>query len=461
MREAATCFPGAIDGETGDLLGAPDMQEASSRFLECFVPAPEPKPAPNQRRKRGVIDGVDSRKLEEAGWGILFAGADEEAEDILEALGDLIAYRKGQAGGLYRQYLGVGGYRAPETVLDFLGRYGAGPGRVDPKLVPYYLLLVGNPEQIPYSFQYGLDHQYAVGRIWFESKDDYRRYAKAVVAAEKAAAARTAKVAFFGPLHDEITGQSNESLLAPLIESVEKNRSCRVRKLLGQEATKEALSGLLHGEERPDFLFTAGHGVFYKAGHPRQQTHQGSLICQGWCAGTPAQPEHVFSADDMNGASLNGLLAFLFACNSAGTPDLGDFAPHDRERRQTSPKPFISNLARRFLERGTLAVVGHVERVWRCSFIWRQTGAQPQPFVETLQRLLKGYPLGHAMEPLSDRFAHLSSCLGQMLEDRYMGIEVDEQAFTDLWTASRDARNYVIVGDPAVRLPPARIMRGG
>lgn len=462
MCEPATRFPGAVDGETGDLIDAPDMQEVASRLMEAFAPTPTPTSGKN---KRGVIDGVDPRKLASAGWGILFAGSDGETEGILEALKDLIEHRKDLAGTLCRQFLGAAGYKAGETALDFLGRHGAGPGKVDPKKVPYYLLLVGNPEQIPYSFQYGLDHQHAVGRIWFgkeHGKDEYegyRRYSAAVVAAEKVAE-RSPRVAFFGPLNDKITQLSNEALLTPLIESLKTKPSYKVRTLLGEDATKEALFGLLNGEERPNFLFTAGHGVFYKAGHPRQQTHQGALVCQGWCAGTPVESQHVFAAEDVNGASLSGLLAFLFACNSAGTPDLDDFASEHREPRQASPRPFVSNLARRFLEQGALAVVGHVERIWRCSFLWRDTGAQPQPFVETLQRLLKGDPLGWAMEPLGDRFAHLSSCLCELLEQSYMGLPVDGQAIAELWTASRDARNYVIVGDPAVRLP-ARVMRGG
>src|SRR5215210_1688063 len=78
MREPATHFPGAVDGETGDLVGAPDMQDVSRRLLESFVPIPAAK------TKRGVIDGVDPKKLSEAGWGILFAGSDGEAKGILE-----------------------------------------------------------------------------------------------------------------------------------------------------------------------------------------------------------------------------------------------------------------------------------------------------------------------------------------------------------------------------------------
>lgn len=460
MHEEMTPFPGGVDALTGEVIREPELEELSRRLLERNRPIAG-------KTKRGTIDGVDASDLAQAGWGILFAESDPRSHEILEALQPLLDHRRTQAGSLYRQYIGPDGYLEGERKLDFLARYGAAPGAVDPKLVPYYLLLVGSPEQIPYGFQYGLDHQHAVGRIFFETPEEYRSYADSVVAAETAPSQPTRNVTFFGPIQDDPTRVSYKSLLAPLISDVQTRwRDCQIRELVGEHATKSALSSVLHGEERPNLLFTAGHGLHYKSGHARQQARQGALVCQDWPGEkVPPEPEHVFAADDVNGARLDGLLAFLFACNSAGTPDRGDFAPEDGELRQASPKPFVSSLSQKLLGRGALAVVGHVERVWRCSFLWRETGAKPQAFMDTLGRLLDGKPLGYAMEPLGARFADLAACLGALLEDCYLGLRDEDKSVVELWTACRDARNYVIVGDPAVRLPaPApkkRVMRGG
>lgn len=455
MPEDSIPYLTGIDGVTGKPVTAPDLDEIARLLRERLLKRP--------RTTREFLG--DPNKLSESGWGVVFAQSDERANAVREALQPLLDHRRSQAGDRFREYRGGGGYIPTESALDFLTRYGTGPGPADPRYVPCYLLLVGSPEQIPYEFQYELDHQRAVGRLHFDRIEDYAEYAKAVVEAEKVARS-SRRVAFFGPRHDRGTEISSDGLLSPLIDSVRGRADCWVRCLVGEGATKKGLKGLLSEGDAPDLLFTAGHGLLYGSGHVRQLSHQGALVCQEWPGKEAPEPDQVFAAEDLNGnASLQGLVTFLFACNSAGAPRLSDFAPNATDLRTVAPRAFVSALAQRLLGKGALAVVGHVEQVWQCSFLWRTAGYQPQVFVETLRRLLDGAPVGWALEPINQRYTDLAASLGQVLQEHFLGLSGREKSIAELWTACRDARNYVIVGDPAVRLPgkpeKKRVMRGG
>jgi hypothetical protein len=447
MRDTSAPFPSGIDASTGQPVPNRDLKEVLVERLQAM-----------KRSRRDVVDGVDPKNLKQAGWGIIVAESDELVYDHLKALEPLLELRKREAGARYKEYLGAAGYRKGEDKLDFLDRHGTGPGRVNPAKVPYYLLLVGNPQHIPYEFQYGLDLHHAVGRIYFERSEEYAAYAEGVVNAAKASKASSLpEIAFFGPRQDSGTRVSNEALLKPLIKSVESKPGYQVRKFLGKTAKKEALARLLGGEETPDLLFSAGHGLQYKSGHERQRSHQGALVCQGWRGKGPPKPEHVFASVDLNPhACLRGLIAFLFACHSAGTPSQNDFACTASEQWSAAPEPFVSSLAQALLghpEGGALAVIGHVHQVWQHSFLWRESGSQTEAFEDVLRRLLSGGPLGWAMEPLNQRFTDLSAALGELLKEAYLGGSLNKEALAEIWIASQDARNYVIVGDPAVRLP--------
>jgi len=273
-------------------------------------------------------------------------------------LSPLLELRRQQAGDLYREYTGAAGYRRGEGKNRFLARHKVGPGPVDPARVPYYLLLVSDPESIPYRVQYELDVAYAVGRIHFDTLDEYAQYARSVVEAETPGQVKLPRRAvFFGVANpkDEATHLSAQSLVKPLAEYLaqdQQDNGWRVDLVKPEEAVKARLLELLGRQETPALLFTASHGIGFPSGHKLQARHQGALLCQDWQgSGTASAPETYVSADDIEtDAHLLGLISFHFACYGGGTPYWDDFAEQAfNERKSIAPNAFVAALPKRLL----------------------------------------------------------------------------------------------------------------
>jgi hypothetical protein len=469
MAGDAVVFNG-IDATTGTYLLPPMSPQAVSQVARGQVLDPADLKELRWWHHRaaeaafGPKEGVDPRSLAQTGWGVIFAHDEDPA--VREALGELLDHRRAEAASVrehhYREFTGDRAYRPGESKQQFLARNGAGPGPADPDKVPYYLLLVGGPEAIPYAFQYQLDVQYAVGRLHFDTVEEYARYARTVVATENKDGVRARRAAFFATSNpgDRATALSSSELVIPLADQLRDERAdWTVQAHIGEEATKERLTRLLGGPDTPALLFTATHGIGFPNGHPRQPRHQGALLCQDWPGpGSQAVDErHYVSADDLaDTAGPLGMVSLHFACFGAGTPRWDEFA-HDGSGRRTelAPHAFVAALPKRLLGHlggGAIAVVGHVERAWGYSFLWPQAGRQTAVYASCLARLFDGHPIGSAFEYFNERYAELSSDLSTALEDVEFGKQPDHLELAAMWTANNDARGFAILGDPAVRL---------
>lgn len=465
LEERDLCFFNGIDGATGEYLAPPlstrQVADLARREPRYHLPgSPHRERARSGPQDKGPGEGVDPGDLGQTGWGVIFSPS--VSPEVREALSPLLAHRRSQAQRERKIRYRELSYQAGETKTGFLMRHGVAPGPAEPDRMPYYLLLVGDPEEMPFELQYQLDVQYAVGRLCFDTPEEYALYARTVVEAETGTLRRSQAAAFFGPRNDgdPATVLSSDHLAAPLAQDLSTHLpDWSVQAAIGEAATKARLGLLLGGDETPALLFTASHGVFFQPDDPRQVRLQGSLVCQDWTGpGHPIRQDHYFSADDVpDGARIAGLIAFHFSCYGAGTPRSDDFPEPVSGQREIAPRAFLSRLARRMLAHpkgAALAVVGHVDRAWSWSFggpEGREHTLRPV-FGNTLQRLTAGSTIGFAMEYFNACYAELASDLDDELR---RSRDDGDPRIANLWTSRNDARNYALLGDPAVRLAVA------
>ena len=414
-----------------------------------------------------AIADVDPNKLEESGWGIVFSQNVDPA--VRTALQPLIDHRRRQVNNdrLFKIFEGASGFQPTDTVRSWLARFRVGFAVVDPLAgVPLYLLIVGSPEDIPYEFQYLLDTYWSVGRLHFDSPTECRAYVEAVIAYETAATVPQRKrVAVFSArnLGDRATALLMDQVTTPLVHGSETTRPLGesqgfVRQpFLGDAATKENLVALLRGQVpggAPAVLFSGSHGISFALDDPAQREKQGAILCTDWSGG-PVQPEHYFAAADLPAdAQVNGLIHFFFACYGGGCPKFDTYSRlPDGKPKQIASAPMVARLPQMLLARGALAVIAHIDRAWSYSFQVARAAPQVQEFRDVMVRAMKGDRVGACTDQFNLRWAVLSAELADLKRQRTtLPGQVSDAALGNGWVARDDARNYITLGDPAVRL---------
>lgn len=438
---------GGLDGASGGYCLPPCGFDSLPDLLRGFRP---------RGISRILKAGLDPLDLGEAGWGVVWPS--ETPDAVRDALAPLLSRRHEQAGPLLCELETT----PEESALDFLERYDSGPDTVDPRKVPYYLLIIGPPGVVPFDLQTELGVSRAVGRIAFESADGYAEYVEHLVGYERRRAPDPRTMTFFGVENqdDPLTRSAVEDFVKHLeLNVAQRRRDWKLETLLRHAATKARLKELLVKEGAPSLLFTVGHAVRYRRGSQKQATHQGALVCADWPGPElwkgqgPMSDSHMLTASDVSpGADLSGLIALLVACYSAGTPRLDAYGFGSPEA--LADEPFVSPLPRTLLRRGALAVIGHVDLALEQSFLWYDAGPQSEAFASVLYELTAGYPVGFAFRYLSQRYAELAVYAARSVRKALQGTAGGAVSWRDFhhWAAYEDARNYVLLGDPAARL---------
>jgi len=459
-------IPNGIDATTGQPLPGVVESDLAKLAGQSEDPSPDEQASQerdfNQQPNFGAIGDVDPNDLSQTGWGIVFpANADGS---VKEALKKLLDHRQAEAGPLFKIFEGADGYRPDDTAQEWMTRHGVSMNPVDPTLgVPYYLVLAGSPQEIPFAFQYTLDIYWGTGRLHFTSIDGYQRYADRVVAYEQMATVpQKRRAALFATEHefDKATQLFASQVARPLVtvdgqrKPPGTNQGFAWESFIGDPATKETLRTLLQGKSDggpPALLLTGTHGMAIPPDDVGFEANQGALVCQDWGGFGSIEPNHWFAAGDQAADSMvHGLIHVFFACYSAGTPQLDTFDRFGANPKKRAPHDTLSLLPQTLLEQGALATLGHIDRAWSYSFQTPKAAPQIQGFRDVMGRLLRGDRVGEATDQFNIRWAALSTELADAIAERDFDPGLVKLA--NRWVARDDARNYVILGDPAVRL---------
>ncbi len=441
-------------------LEAESDHGSHSRFADFDLGREAEERMENTRQvvRRELRADLDPHALIRTGWGVVFPRGKGFLREQLRPLLDM---RRKQSGKLYQEIT----YRPGESGALLWYRHGIAPGVINPRRTPYYLLLVGGPDEIPFGLQCQLSAGYAVGRIAFDDPEDYSRYALNVCRAEHEGARLPRKTVI---LSAEQEGDKTSELMVRHLVTPLKKRLAGYQPGWGLEvwqrgeATRQRLEGLLGGPETPGLLLVNAHGYSTRPGAAGQRELQGALAYR-WAGGKPLY----FTARDLpEQAAVHGLIAFLFADHSAGTSRVDSYptagSPFDTtlpsEPGVLAERAFVARLPQALLKRGALAVVGHVDRGWARSFYWKARDQELNTvgsFEVSLKNLLRGDRLGHAMRPIYRRYMSLAALLANHLGDLRGGAQPGPALSAEIgriWTAVQNARNFILLGDPAVYL---------
>lgn len=499
-------YPNGIDGRRGEPLLRIDAKTAS----DLAQRSEDPKELQTLHKTRteaeakhfGVVADVDQEDLAQARWALVVSATDDAR--IIEALWPLIEHRALQQGIAlpsiafrpgetcaewasryadirqpWEQRVPVLVCRPNERVNGWLARHGTMAGPVKPSQgVPFYLLIAARPGPlapndqafISFNFQYELDIFWGVGRVCFTDERgqhryaDYTAYAQRLVDYERRKANEIRlrrEIVYFGTRHDldKSTERSAVELVTPLAawhdRGLPQRQGYSKRLLLAKDAARSNFEqALREGNQPPAILFSATHGLGLPANDRELIPYQGALVTQDWTGFGGIKREHWFAAEDLPSTlSLEGMVALLFACYGAGCPQQDEFIfDPNKGRPLIAPFAFVAQLPQQMLLRGALGVVGHVERAWTYGFSMDGARGQTQSFEDVIGRLVAGKRLGSATDQFNVIQAARSMTLAEELESIKFGKQPEPRELSTLWMARNDARNYMLLGDPAARL---------
>jgi hypothetical protein len=419
-------------------------------------------------------DGGNLDSLREQRWGLVVPTG-PLGQRLLERVHPLRQAREEEQCGAARVYEVAPGLDGPASLAwkTDVFRKSAPRGQL-----PRYLLILGDFDQVSLELQQVLATDAFVGRLAFAEEAAYAAYVEKVLRWERKPSREHAGRALFFAARDGTTATEagREVLIEPVL------RQCREELELGElgawELARVEGSGAALRERAhmvgPDVLFTLSHGAGVQGNGAdsslRRRALQGAL-----CLG----PQELLTAAEVAGRPfLPGGFWLCFACFGAGTPSRSAYYPWLQSLWEAGAStyrpeyllaslpgegepPFVAALPQAVLANpeGPLAFIGHVDLAWSYSFQDSRGRGREERFTPVIAELLRGHRAGIAhhslMSAAGEVLMHLAICQHEhaSLAARGGKLPPDPVKLGSLWMTWQDLRAFVLLGDPAVRLP--------
>jgi hypothetical protein len=458
-------LPNGLRWPEGDPIGRPvDEAELGARLADAtdLVQAD----ASGRRTRALAPEDLVVTDPAKAGWSFAVHADDPNRDSLVKAV-ERLATRRGMADPAKPLVVAIDP-NDDGTWSDWLED---GYAAVDDR--PMYVALVGGVELFPFRFQATFGTRAHVGRLP-AAPDELEAYVDKVLRIEDAAAkparARAVVMATDGPDTDA-TFWSNRYFAAPLATELEAVAALRTNTVglpapTGdrQPATKDALQQALG--DAPGYVLTASHGMAARATAAADVLERvnGAICCD---TTSKAEEAWLFRGADVVAmdACAEGALWVQFACFGYGTPAQSDFAHWTTDAKEANaPADFVSDLPRRLLAhpRGPVAFIGHVDLAWLQGFadpaekaeLEERISPRLAPFKKLQEwAMVRRYPVGYAMSDIRTSFGALNDRVARTIDRAHRpGQTLDEVKLADLFVRRNDLGNYLLHGDPGVRI---------
>jgi hypothetical protein len=456
-------------------LACDDFKPALEEPLPVEATQKMPKGKPGEANYWGDR-GEKASDLAAQRWAVV-APVGPEGDQMLEAIKPLIDVREAEQGAPARIFR----VKPDEEAKHWINTEHR-PESILKDEQAEYLLLLGDFKHISLDFHRIIAHDAFVGRLDFARSDgriDLDGFA--------AYAAKASRLALEGTPENEpemlffvaddgtpATQLGADMLVGPSLQVAERSRAKGKTPLAGarrlEADTVEALVSKVSGAH-PSVLLSVSHGM----GPPRrgfknldvQRMRQGALVLGH---------DELLDWERLQQAPfLPGGMWFCLACYSAGTPEKSAYHAWLEDLAQAGEyggnlnavlrglpaegeDPFIAAMPQAALKnpQGPLGIIGHVDLAWTYGFSnpERLAESKASRIATTLLYLARGERAGFALDGLMLDYRTANNDLTVMYEiSKDTKKPIDPVPHGHKWMLRNDLRDYILLGDPAARLP--------